>query len=138
MQALAGEDGYPAGIRSRRWGGKHPPVGRSPGNPRGKCQRSVKAIRSRRWGGKHHELDWNVNLPLYKRTDKFYFWTDNMIDHDAGSGKDYMGAIGWNDSHTTRSLSGLRENNSFWHKVTGDADKYNSTYDFRAVMSDND
>ena len=68
MQAPAGEDGNPAGIRSlccpvastrsRRGkpcgntfplllGGKHPPGGRSPWRLCGKCRRSVKAIRSR-------------------------------------------------------------------------------------------
>ena len=80
---------------------------------------------------KHHEITWGTSFTITRKDVSFAFWSDNMIDHDGGSGKDKMGWVS-----TSRSLADLR-NNSYFDLSGSDADDdCSSWYHFTVGLSD--
>ena len=80
---------------------------------------------------KQHDITWNISFPITNKDVYFYFKTDNMIDHDTGSGKDYMGSV-----DTSRSLSDLRSNQDFYLEGTGADSGCSSWYEFTVGLRD--
>ena len=79
---------------------------------------------------KHHDITWNISFTITNKDVNFYFETDNMIDHDGISGKDYMGSV-----NTSRSLTDLRTNKYFELNGTGDSG-CSSWYKFTVGLRD--
>ena len=80
---------------------------------------------------KQHDITWNISFTITNKDVDFSFWTDNMIDHDTGSGKDKMGSV-----NTSRSLTDLRNNKYFKLYGTGADDKCSSWYEFTVGLRD--
>ncbi|MBR0476897.1 MAG: hypothetical protein IJJ66_08775, partial [Treponema sp.] len=81
--------------------------------------------------GKTHSITWNTSFTITSKDVSFAFWSDNMIDHDGGSGQDKMGWVS-----TSRSLADLR-NNSYFDLSGSDADDdCSSWYHFTVGLSD--
>ena len=80
---------------------------------------------------KQHDITWNISFTITNKDVYFYFKTDNMIDHDTGSGEDKMGSV-----NTSRSLTELRTNKYF--KLNGDGPDANcsSWYEFTVGLRD--
>ena len=80
---------------------------------------------------KQHDITWDISFTITNKDVNFYFKTDNMIDHDTGSGDERMGSV-----NTSRSLSDLRSNKYF--KLYGtDADSgCSSWYEFTVGLRD--
>ena len=80
---------------------------------------------------KQHYITWDISFTITNKDVNFYFKTDNMIDHDGISGKDYMGSV-----NTSRSLSDLRTNKYFKLYGTGADSGCSSWYEFTVGLSD--
>ena len=80
---------------------------------------------------KQHDIKWNISFTITNKDVDFSFWTDNMIDHDTGSGKDKMGSV-----NTSRSLSDLRSNQDFYLEGTGADSGCSSWYKFTVGLRD--
>ena len=80
---------------------------------------------------KQHDITWNISFTITNKDVYFSFWTDNMIDHDTGSGKDKMGSV-----NTSRSLSDLRSNQDFYLEGTGADSGCSSWYKFTVGLRD--
>ncbi|MBR5933554.1 MAG: hypothetical protein IK002_06150 [Treponema sp.] len=85
---------------------------------------------------KEHSYTFSSNLILKEKTDKFYFWTTEMIDHDGWGAKDKLGEIKENDSEMTRTLKDLKNNRYFHKKQQGESGKYYSEYTFTVTLSE--
>ena len=85
---------------------------------------------------KGHSHTFYDNLVLKEKTDRFYFWTTKMIDHDKRGAKDDLGTIGKGDSNMTRSLGDLKSNKYFHKKQQGESKKYYSEYTFTVTLSE--
>ena len=85
---------------------------------------------------KEHYHTFSSNLILKEKTDKFYFWTTQMIDHDTWGAQDKLGEIKENDSEMTRSLKDLKSDRYFHKKQQGESSKYYSEYTFTVTLSE--
>ena len=80
---------------------------------------------------KQHDITWNISFTITNKDVNFYFETENMIDHDGISGKDYMGSV-----NTSRSLTELRSNKYFKLYGTGADSGCSSWYEFTVGLRD--
>ena len=80
---------------------------------------------------KHHDITWDISFTITNKDVVFYFWSDNMIDHDGISGKDKMGSV-----NASRSLSDLRTNKYFKLYGTEADSGCSSWYEFTVGLSD--
>lgn len=80
---------------------------------------------------KQHDITWDISFTITNKDVEFSFRTDNMIDHDGISGKDYMGSV-----NTSRSLKELRTNKDFKLVGTGADNNCSSWYEFTVGLRD--
>lgn len=95
------------------------------------CQEQKYNFNGSRTYTKQHDITWNISFTITNKDVVFYFWSDNMIDHDGISGKDDMGSV-----NTSRSLSDLRSNQDFYLEGTGADSGCSSWYEFTVGLSD--
>ena len=94
------------------------------------CQEQKYNFDGKKTYTKQHDITWNITFTITNKDVNFYFETDNMIDHDGISGKDYMGSV-----NTSRSLTDLRTNKYFELNGTGDSG-CSSWYKFTVGLRD--
>ena len=94
------------------------------------CQEQKYNFDGKKTYTKQHDITWNISFTITNKDVNFYFETDNMIDHDGISGKDYMGSV-----NTSRSLTDLRTNKYFELNGTGDSG-CSSWYKFTVGLRD--
>ena len=80
---------------------------------------------------KQHDITWDISFTITNKDVVFYFWSDNMIDHDGTSGKDKMGSV-----NTSMSLSDLRTKKYFYLVGTGADANCSSWYEFTVELTD--
>ena len=80
---------------------------------------------------KQHDITWDISFTITNKDVNFYFKTDNMIDHDTGSGDERMGSV-----NTSRSLTELRNNKYFILNGDKPDENCSSWYEFTVGLRD--